>query len=630
MLKGTLFYQCKKCLKLNAATLPCGHQYCQNCIVQNSQKLSLEQYIEEFHCPECNKSISINFVRVFFMDDEEFIVLIDKITSCAFCQKSKRKLVELPCLDRLCEFCLNSMINSAKSYSEIICRNCTSYIKPTVYKDFILKENYEALFINPENFPLNAKVNCPRCTVSVFIKSALNTCTKCAFKFCVVCFSDRCNDTCLRKKDIQKPGSAIRKNVSVPPQKFLKKDALKPGSVVSKARINPPNALIAPVLIPPKEINDDFQKKKNSKGIQLSACDKCKKNEGQSFNCPHKFCLDCLRIKAEESYKKGEIDLIKCDCGIEIPETAVAESFGSKSIYLHTKEKYLLAIIEEADAIKFTCGICMGKYKIDIGITLDCDHRYCEECMKQYFTERISSSNVSEKEFVCPDCQNPVEHNIIRGVVGDTLYEKYLNFAFRNWRPEEGNILKYCAFCEGAAEIQAESKYFKCPKCKRAYCPQCNQEHDQKIDCDDYAQMKEEEKKHPVKEKVKEEEKKIPQAKGNPKNDFQEIAQNKNKGGNYARNNKSREQKEQKEQKEKKEQKNVKKVEPPKNKKKTDLNKNENNSLDYVMKNCKQCPKCKQFVEKDSGCNFIKCRWPGCTDSYFCFLCGIGLTVIII
>ncbi|OMJ95579.1 hypothetical protein SteCoe_998 [Stentor coeruleus] len=564
MLKGNLFYQCKNCLKLNAATLPCDHQYCQNCIVESSKKLSLNEYIEEFHCPDCKKPISINFIRVFFMEDEEFILLIDKFTSCAFCEKSKRKLIELSCLHRLCEFCLHNMINTAKNISEIICKKCNSDINPAVYKDLIPKEKYEALFAKSKNLPLNA--NFP--------------------------------------PNIKRSATAERANI-----------------------LNVPNR---PVHIPKKEIKDDLQKKKNPKVIQLSTCDKCKKNEGQTFNCPHKYCLECLRIKAEESYKKGEIDLVKCDCGIEIPETAVAESFGSRAIYLHNKEKYLLAIAEEADAIKFTCGICMGQYKIENGITLDCDHRYCEECMKQYFTERINSSNVSDKEFVCPDCQNPVEHNIIRGVVGEVLYEKYLNFAFRNWKPEEGNILKFCAFCDGAAEIPADLKVFKCPKCKKTYCPQCNQKHDKKITCDDFAQMGEEEKKEynqekvreevkkaPNQERIREEEKIVPQVKGNQKNIPQNPIPNKKQPGQYAKNSKAKEQQERKI---------VKKVEQIKNSKKADLSKNENSSLDYVMKNCKQCPKCKQFVERDSGCNFIKCRWPGCTDSYFCFLCGIALT----
>ena len=54
----------------------------------------------------------------------------------------------------------------------------------------------------------------------------------------------------------------------------------------------------------------------------------------------------------------------------------------------------------------------------------------------------------------------------------------------------------------------------------------------------------------------------------------------------------------------------------------------EKKNLDFIAKNFTKCPKCKTPVEKESGCNFMKCRWPGCKDSYFCLLCNKALTVI--
>ena len=71
-------------------------------------------------------------------------------------------------------------------------------------------------------------------------------------------------------------------------------------------------------------------------------------------------------------------------------------------------------------------------FKIEDGITLECDHRYCIDCIKNYFIERIMSSNVSEEELICPDCGKSVDHNIIKGVVPEKTFENYLNFAFRN------------------------------------------------------------------------------------------------------------------------------------------------------------------------------------------------------
>ena len=40
-----------------------------------------------------------------------------------------------------------------------------------------------------------------------------------------------------------------------------------------------------------------------------------------------------------------------------------------------------------------------------------------------------------------------------------------------------------------------------------------------------------------------------------------------------------------------------------------------------------KCPGCNEAIIKASGCNFIKCSWPQCENTYFCFLCKKRLTV---
>ena len=51
-------------------------------------------------------------------------------------------------------------------------------------------------------------------------------------------------------------------------------------------------------------------------------------------------------------------------------------------------------------------------------------------------------------------------------------------------------------------------------------------------------------------------------------------------------------------------------------------------SLSGSLKNAlTKCPKCYEAVIKAGGCNFMKCSWPQCDDSYFCFLCNKTLTV---
>ena len=40
----------------------------------------------------------------------------------------------------------------------------------------------------------------------------------------------------------------------------------------------------------------------------------------------------------------------------------------------------------------------------------------------------------------------------------------------------------------------------------------------------------------------------------------------------------------------------------------------------------KSCPRCKEIVEKDEGCNFVQCPWPACHKFSFCYLCLKPLT----
>lgn len=40
----------------------------------------------------------------------------------------------------------------------------------------------------------------------------------------------------------------------------------------------------------------------------------------------------------------------------------------------------------------------------------------------------------------------------------------------------------------------------------------------------------------------------------------------------------------------------------------------------WLLVNTKDCPKCKRPIEKNQGCNFMKCRNPGC-EQEFCWLC---------
>lgn len=330
---------------------------------------------------------------------------------------------------------------------------------------------------------------------------------------------------------------------------------------------------------------------------------------------------------------ENPFDNIKCHCGFIIPQQIIIDSFGSQAIYQNEKEKaadFLFGVNEST----FACGICMVRFKVAESITLDCDHRYCGQCMQDYFKERIMSSNVSAEQFTCPECGEPVSHTIIQGVVSKEIFEKYENFAFRNWRPEEGNIVKICHICEAMIEIPINLKRLKCYGCGTEYCPQCNKDHPPDITCEEF----EEERFEEDNEKQWVNEGNMKKKNNNKKGNKEGAVVRKNSVKAYAdqgKNNQKKIEEAKKKSHGEDARQNIKEVvkraesaprliKGDKNKKLQEEKKN----LDFIAKNFTKCPKCKTPVEKESGCNFMKCRWPGCKDSYFCLLCNKALTVI--
>jgi hypothetical protein len=256
------------------------------------------------------------------------------------------------------------------------------------------------------------------------------------------------------------------------------------GNSSSQPKVNNPNQSKPPQVPNPIPIIP-------SKPKQKVPCFSCKSNPGITESCIHNYCLPCLNTLSKSSISKDPFSPVKCEkCNFPIPQSEVILSFTSELNFTKYQE---ICVNNLFFAVKFDCGVCMNNFRIEEGITFDCDHRFCLNCVKEYFREKIMSSNVSEDELVCPSCGVAIDHNIIQGIDRE-LYDKYVNFAFRNWRPQDGAILKYCCFCDAAAEIAENAKRFKCPKCQKAYCPQCNKDHLERISCEDFVNMEERQK----------------------------------------------------------------------------------------------------------------------------------------
>lgn len=494
--------------------------------------------------------------------------ILERIYQCEFCHKLDAAYLE--CDHFSCKDCLvlhTKELSLTQRLSDLHCPACNSKLASPFTHAFILSPDHLKTFIKS----LKICEYCNKTQEDLIITKEKT----------LICYS------CLSTYDEPKaqphhPGKKQEKKKEESPKNIKFNENIKKNENIPK-KVPEPSPKPAKVAIKP-------------------LCFQCKVYESANTACTHSYCLKCLNKVARKALIKDPFSLVCCDkCQNTIPDSIISSSFESFSSYENFKNTCANALFNTVPS--FDCGICMNKTPVDSGITFECDHRFCIDCVKEYFRERIMSSNVAEDELVCPSCNLAIDHNIIQGVVERDLYEKYVNFAFRNWKPDEGNILKYCHFCEAAAEIPRDLKRFVCPKCKKKYCPQCNQDHSEKITCEEHVRILENKEQEKNREEKKLKEKKV-------KEDEEIVLPEQKKRPNRAEEEKKHQKK-------------------GEDRKKREQNAKVNDELfvENLKKESKACPKCKNFVFRDSGCNFIKCRWPGCKDSYFCYLCGASLTI---
>jgi hypothetical protein len=168
----------------------------------------------------------------------------------------------------------------------------------------------------------------------------------------------------------------------------------------------------------------------------LPKCYLCKSNEDLiQLECSDLICASDLRKESLRQTNNTLFGSVACPaCGKSMNNSFINQAFGGEEKVFRIQneairkaEQDLLPKGEVLCLSTFNCEICFETFKRDQGITLECDHVFCQDCLKLHIENLISQSQVSENEMVCPSCQKPVINPyIIEAYVAPEMYERYI------------------------------------------------------------------------------------------------------------------------------------------------------------------------------------------------------------
>lgn len=216
--------------------------------------------------------------------------------------------------------------------------------------------------------------------------------------------------------------------------------------------------------------------------------------------CQHRFCTPCLRGHTVAiDFAHRPVLCPASGCSAELPVLQVQQLVGEELYALRQSEADAQAAralqerftreAEQAQAQnEFQCPLCLDHSRRDEAIELDCDHKFCAPCFRAYLESKIQDAQVAEDELICPipDCRKGITVLQVEGAVtGTPLWDKFLQFRARLWRPAsaDGAIVDCPTPGCGQFVVPPDAEFVQCPVCNRDFCPRCGSETHPGVTC---------------------------------------------------------------------------------------------------------------------------------------------------
>lgn len=75
---------------------------------------------------------------------------------------------------------------------------------------------------------------------------------------------------------------------------------------------------------------------------------------------------------------------------------------------------------------KFTCDICTDEYLVESSITLECDHRFCIDCITSHVENLLDEGKVESSQVKCPkqECPCEISYNEAKNLLNPAQFER--------------------------------------------------------------------------------------------------------------------------------------------------------------------------------------------------------------
>jgi E3 ubiquitin-protein ligase RNF144 len=127
------------------------------------------------------------------------------------------------------------------------------------------------------------------------------------------------------------------------------------------------------------------------------------------------------------------------------------------------------------------CPICYYELNNSSYEELDCEHKFCNDCLCRYIKNKIDDR---ETKIYCPidSCDKKITLSTIESLVDDEdIVDKYKKY--RSYDDMDLNKHSMCPMCQNICQKEENSDQVYCETCSEDYCFVCHENHYDYDDC---------------------------------------------------------------------------------------------------------------------------------------------------